>query len=208
MTDPHGHSTPSAHAGRIGPNAIIRMGEALDAACSRATTAALFAEAGLADCLTTPPTAMVDEAWVTQLHTTLRAHLEAPLLAKIGRDAGRRTGDYLLAHRIPRPAQRVLRVTPAPLAARILVKAIGQHAWTFTGSGAFSAEFGSAEAPLLLTIANGPVCRGAHTDHPVCDFYAGTFARIFTELVSARTTVEEIRCQAQGAPACVFALRW
>lgn len=195
-------------AGRIGPNAVIRIGEALDAACGRATTEALFAAAGLADCLVTPPTTMIDEDWVTRLHTTLRAELPPDLMAKIGRDAGRRTGDYLLAHRIPKPAQRVLRVTPAALAARILVPAIAQHAWTFTGSGAFSANFDSPDAKLLLTIAGGPIARGAHSDHPVCDFYAGTFARIFSELVSRRTTVDEIRCEAQGDPDCTFALRW
>jgi divinyl protochlorophyllide a 8-vinyl-reductase len=202
----------ASSAGRIGPNAVIRIGEALDAACGRTTTEALFAAAGLADCLTNPPSAMIDEDWVRRLHTTLRAALAPELLAKIGRDAGRRTGDYLLAHRIPQAAQRVLRVSPAALAARILVPAIARHAWTFTGSGAFSADFGSSEAKLLLTIKGGPIARGVSdenpSDHPVCDFYAGTFARIFCELVSRRTEVEEIRCEAQGDPACVFALRW
>ncbi|WP_209022720.1 bacteriochlorophyll 4-vinyl reductase [Rhodocyclus gracilis] len=210
MTEPTLVSTP-VHAndgGKIGPNAIIRMGEALEALYGRAETTQLFAAAGLEDCLHSPPTAMIDENWVVRLHTTLRASLPPAQLAEIGRDAGRRTGDYLLAKRIPKPAQRVLRLTPAPLAARILVPAIAKHAWTFTGSGRFSAEFGNRQAPLLLTICDGPVCRGAVSELPVCDFYAGTFARIFRELVSARTTVEEIHCQAQGAPACVFAVRW
>lgn len=195
-------------SGRIGPNSITRMAEAIDAACGRATTERIFAAAGLSACLSTPPTEMVDETWVTRLHAALRRELPAELCARIGRDAGRRTGDYLLAVRIPKPAQAILRVTPAPLAARILVAAIGKHAWTFAGSGAFSVRFGAAEAPLLLTIAHGPICRDAHSETAVCDFYAGTFARIFGELVRRGTTVEEIRCEAKGDPECVFAVRW
>ena len=69
----------------------------------------------------------------------------APRWAKPVRGASRakpapRTGDYLLAHRIPKPVQALLKRLPAPLAARVLLAAITRHAWTFAGSGRFEAH--------------------------------------------------------------------
>ena len=51
-----------AAAGRIGPNAITRMAEALTAALGPEPTTTLFGAAGLARYLATPPERMVDEA--------------------------------------------------------------------------------------------------------------------------------------------------
>jgi len=199
------HQPDPSGPARIGPNSIIRMAEALRAQQGEARTAELFAAAGLERYLTEPPGAMVLEEEVIRLHHAVRAGIGLDAAARAGWEAGQRTGTYLLAHRIPKPAQAVLKLMPPALAARALVKAIGQHAWTFAGSGQFSAAFGH---PLRLTIAHCPTARDARADQPLCAFYAGTFERIFSELVSPNITVREVACAAMGAPACVFELRW
>ncbi|TCZ66199.1 bacteriochlorophyll 4-vinyl reductase [Roseicella aquatilis] len=194
-----------AIGGRIGPNAITRMAEALDAALPAAEVDALFAAAGLAAYRRSPPERMVDEREVAALHRTLRARLPPARLEAVTREAGLRTGDYLLAHRIPRPVQALLRLLPAPLAARLLVSAIRRHAWTFAGSGAFAAWPGY---PLRLAIAGCPLCRGMSAERPACGTYAATFERLFRRLVHRRARVTETACEAMGSAACVFELRW
>lgn len=192
-------------AGRIGPNAIIRVAESLPARIGAAATQAVFEAAGLAHYLREPPGSMVDEAEVRRLHEALRRELGWPLARDVAREAGVRTARYLLAHRIPRLVQRILKLLPAPLAARVLLAAIGRHAWTFAGSGAFSARAGR---PVVLTIRGNPMCVGLRADAPACDFYAATFEGLFAALVHPRARVVETACTAQGAPACVFEVRW
>lgn len=166
---------------------------------------AIFGPAGLGHYLLHPPEEMVDERDVTRLQQALRAGLNADVAQRIGLDAGRRTGDYLLAHRIPKPAQLVLKVLPAGPASKMLLQAVGKHAWTFSGSGLFSY---SLDRPVRVRIQGCPLCRGAQAEYPVCDFYRGTFERLFRVLVNRRTQVAETQCQAQGADACVFEMRW
>jgi len=196
--------TPSA-AGRIGPNAITRLAEALHACMGDAATTALFDRAGLVRYLAQPPEQMVDEVEVTRLHQTLREAVNPPLAAEVASDAGRRTADYLLAHRIPRPVQLLLKLLPAPLAARVLLAAIRRHAWTFAGSGCFEARAGH---PVLLSIRGNPMCRGQHLAEPGCDYYAAVFERLFRVLVHARSRVTETACEACGDAECRFELRW
>lgn len=193
------------HAARIGPNAVIRVAEALRSEFGPDGAQGVFAAAGLARYLDAPPEQMVDEAEVALLHRRLRESLGNEAARRIGRAAGLRTGDYLLAYRIPRPVQWLLRSLPAPLAARVLLAAIARHAWTFAGSGRFRALHGR---PLLLFIERNPLCRGVRADQPLCDFYAATFERLFRELVHRATRVREIACESTGAPACVFEVRW
>jgi divinyl protochlorophyllide a 8-vinyl-reductase len=194
-----------AHAGRIGPNAITRVAEVLRARRGEAAVAALFRRAGLLPYLTQPPEAMVDEAEVTRLHQVLRESLGPALAKGVAREAGTRTADYLLAHRIPRPAQAVLKRLPPPLAARALLSAIRGHAWTFAGSGRFEAQAGH---PVVLSITGNPMCRGATLTEPGCDFYAATFERLFRVLVHPASTVVETQCEACGAAMCRFEVRW
>jgi divinyl protochlorophyllide a 8-vinyl-reductase len=91
------------------------------------------------------------------------------------------------------------------LAARLFVMAIAKHAWTFTGSGAFSYRFGPE---LTLRIVGSPVCRLLKTDNPACHYFAGTFARLFTVILHTKATVTETECAAAGAPACRFRVTW
>jgi divinyl protochlorophyllide a 8-vinyl-reductase len=195
----------TATAGRIGPNAITRVAEAL----GPARAAPVFRHAGLAAYLDSPPQAMVDEREVIALHAALRSDLGEAEARRVSADAGRRTAAYLLAHRIPAPAQVVLKVLPAGLAARALLKAIGGHAWTFAGSGRFSAEIASGRGqPVVLTIQNNPLCRGVHSAEPACDYYLAVFEVLFRTLVHRGATVTETACEACGDPACVFEIRW
>lgn len=190
---------------RIGPNAIIRVAEALRAQCGETVTAEIFRSAGLDRYLTALPQEMVDEREVIALHQRLRPALgEAPARA-VAREAGLRTGDYLLAHRIPRVAQFVLRLLPPALASRVLLRAIGGHAWTFAGSGTFHAESGRT---ARLSIAHCPLCRGLTAPAPLCDYYAATFERLYRTLVSRRASVTETQCQATGAASCSFEITW
>lgn len=203
----------TAIAGRIGPNAITRVAEALGPARARP----LFQHAGLAAYLDAPPQAMVDEREVIALHAALRSDLGEAEARRVAADAGRRTAAYLLAHRIPAPAQLLLKALPAGLAARALLKAIGDHAWTFVGSGHFGARYPARLAarvtsgrarPVVLSIGNNPLCRGVNSAEPACDYDLAVFEVLFRTLVHRGATVTETACGACGDPACTFEIRW
>lgn len=197
--------TDAAHTGRIGPNAVIRLAEAVDALESKAATRKLFIAANLEGYVQALPEAMVPEEEVTVLHRLLRRDLGPGRAASVSWIAGLRTADYLLANRIPKPVQRLLKLLPARLAAFILLKAIGAHAWTFAGTSRFSWKMGR---PLLLNFENCPLCRGDHASTPCCSYYAATFERLFRELIDPDTTVRETECSAAGGRACRFEIRY
>lgn len=203
-TVPHA-SAPESGPARIGPNAIIRVAEALRAQVGETVTDLLFRTAGLEDYLEVMPGEMVDEREVIALHQCLRPSLGAERARAVSREAGVRTCNYLLSNRIPRPAQFVLRLLPPALASRVLLRSIGGHAWTFAGSSRFRADAGY---PVRLSFTGCPLCRGTTANEPVCDYYAATFEHMFRSLVSRRATVVETQCQAMGAAACVFEIRW
>jgi divinyl protochlorophyllide a 8-vinyl-reductase len=197
--------TLPAPEGRIGPNAIIRVAEVLRAGRGEDVAVALFSRAGLLPYLTQPPEAMVDENEVTRLHQVLRESLGNLQAQQVARQAGTRTAEYLLAHRIPRAAQAVLKRLPPALAARALLSAIRGHAWTFAGSGIFRALAGH---PVVLSIHCNPMCRGTRLAEPGCDFYAATFEHLFRALVHPASKVVETHCEACGDTMCRFEVRW
>lgn len=185
---------------RIGPNAVTRLAEAAAARMGDAACAALFAAAGLGHHLARPPETMVDEADVMALHRTLAA-LHPAEAERIAADAGVRTARYLLGHRIPRPAQAVLRVLPPGLAARILLAAIGKHSWTFAGSGRFEARAGR---DVRVRIEGGPF-REPAAAAPLLAFYESVFAHLFATLVSRRSRVE---AGSVDGMICQFTMTW
>jgi divinyl protochlorophyllide a 8-vinyl-reductase len=198
----------AAAVSRIGPNAILQTMAVLQAALGVAGCAALMQRAGLQAHVVDPPQQMVDERDVVALHRALRAELGVARARALSHAAGLATGDYLLAHRIPRLARLLLPRLPAAWASRALLSAIGAHAWTFCGSGVFSVQHARAGQPLRLTIAGCATSRAALADEPLCDYYAATFERLFGVLVHPRTLVREVACAAMGAPACVFEVDW
>jgi divinyl protochlorophyllide a 8-vinyl-reductase len=194
-----------AARGRIGPNAVIRLVEALDAVESRAVTTRLFRSADLEPYVVKPPEAMIPEEEVTVLHRRLRSEMGLSHAASVSWIAGLRTADYLLANRIPKPVQRVLKLLPARLAAIVLLKAIGRNAWTFAGSARFSWKGG---VPIVVSFEDCPLCRYDRSAAPCCQYYAATFEGLFRELIDSDAKVTETSCIAAGSNACRFEIRW
>lgn len=164
---------------RIGPNAVIQMGEALRAYGGREFEHDVFVRAGLQHYLSAPPEHMIPEREAIAIFDTLYNDAGVGLddANAIARDAGLRTGDYILANRIPNLAQAILKRLPKSLAARALLAAIGKHSWTFAGSGRFSARHG---CPLVIEIANNPLAFDR------CAWHCAVFERLFGALVSRK----------------------
>ena len=198
------HAAP----GLIGPNAIIQVHHALEQMLGAPLSERVFAEADLARHLVRSPQRPVPEQEVRSLHTALRHALGESQAQAVAREAGRRTAQYLLAHRIPGPAQALLRRLPARLALWALLRAMQPQAWTFAGSGRFIHRL-LWRGPTLavLSIQDNPLCRGLHLPGPACAYYAATFEHLMRTLVHARCEVVETDCEAMGAPACRFEVR-
>jgi divinyl protochlorophyllide a 8-vinyl-reductase len=186
---------------KIGPNAILQLVPVLEDAAGKEITAHVMAMAGVFE-LPDPAKGLIDETPAARLHQAMRLELPeaAPMLA---REAGLRTGDYILAHRIPKPAQGLLKLLPARLSAPILAKAISKHAWTFCGSGQFALV---SSWPPVFEVADNPVVRGERSDVPLCHWHAAVFERLYTTLCGPRWRAVETECCAQGARACRFEL--
>lgn len=189
---------------RIGPNAVLQLLETFHAHAEATLAEQVFRSTGHGEWLDAPPDAMIPQDSVARIHTALWRLAPLDIARDRAREAGLRTGDYLLANRIPRFAKFVLGCLPAPVAARVLVKAIAAHAWTFTGSGRFQADF---DGGLRLSIAGNPLAE-QHTEEPECVWHAAVFERLFRVLVHPASRVREVACTALGAPACVFEVDW
>jgi len=189
-------SGPSS--GRIGPNAVLQLLPVLETAGGAALRDEMLEAAGLQD----PPsdTGLMDEGPAAAMHRALRRRLpvRAPDLL---REAGARTGDYILAHRIPPSAQRILKALPPALSAPMLAKAISKHSWTFAGSGAFTLV---SIRPLVFELQDNPLIRGESAPHPICVWHEAVFDRLFQTLVDRRLRTRETTCSASGASVCRF----
>jgi divinyl protochlorophyllide a 8-vinyl-reductase len=184
------------HPGQVGPNAVIQLGAALCAAPdARDAAERIYAQAGCSELLHTPPTAMIDEAIPARLFAALWRELPAKQAAEIARDAGRRTGDYVLMNRIPAFARMVLRMLPTPVAAALLLKAIRKSAWTFAGSGICQVATGD---PAVLTIERNPL------KMPGCVWHVGVLERLFQALVGADVRVRHSDGRIAEGPVCRF----
>jgi divinyl protochlorophyllide a 8-vinyl-reductase len=190
---------------RVGPNAIVRVAEALTEMHGASVARAVFVRAGLPGWLDRPPAAMVPEADVAALHLALLAELGEPEARAVAAAAGRRTAAYLLANRIPAPARMLLRLLPAGPSARLLLRTIGRHAWTFCGSGSFAAEQGRL---VVVTITGGPLRAAGPAAAGVAAYYAATFHALFCALVHPHTTVAALRRATEATASCAFALSW
>lgn len=187
--------------GLIGPNAVSQLLPAMRAAGRECRGAALFAAAGATDWLRVPPTRMVSAERVAGLHRLFREAGEQAVLAA----AGRLTADYLLAARIPRRAQTLLRVLPPRPAAWLLTPAIAAHAWTFAGAGAVTARAGS---PTVFEISDNPLCAGERATEPLCGWHAAVFERLYQALVSPAARARETACGACGDAVCRVEIGW
>lgn len=183
----------------IGPNAVLQMVPVLDHACGRGQRDRLLRASGI---IHLPDgSCMIPEAQPARLFRALRESLpdQAP---EIATEAGRHTADYLMAHRIPAMAKRLLRHLPRPLATELLSRAIARHAWTFAGSGRFRI---AGRQPRVFEIVANPLALGQATE-PLCHWHAAVFEGLFKALVDPSVTVRESACCAAGARACRFLL--
>jgi len=191
---------------RIGPNALIQTLVAMQAMLPDSALHATLAHAGELPLLAELPDSMVPERRFVALVGALRRVVSPDLAARVLARSGQLTGEYVLAHRIPRLARYALPRLPRRLALRVLLKAIGAHAWTFAGAGRFSWTLQPSGA--VLRLADCPTARDVVLDHPACDYYRACFETLLRRLVDPTLRVTEIACAAQGAPACCFDATW
>jgi len=200
------HPNENERSGHIGPNAVIQLVAALKALGETEAMEALFAQADRSAWIESPPSSMIPANEAARLHVGLRGVLPTERAEAALSLAGRLTAEYLLAVRIPRPAQVILKLLPARLAASVLMRAISANAWTFGGADGFSYTVGAGGVEALLR--NNPLCEGLQADAPACVWHTAVFRRLFQELVSPFTQARELSCCAQGNETCRFQLRW
>ena len=200
MPAPRSAGEAAAGAARIGPNSVLQLVPVLDAQLGPLARQSLLASAGLDELPADDD--LMPEGPAALLHQELRRQYPARA-GELAREAGERTGDYILAHRIPTIARQVIRKMPAWLAAPILASAIEKHAWTFAGSGTFRVV---SRQPVVFELADNPVVRGERADRPLCDWHAAVFQRLFNILVDQHMKCVETQCCATGAESCRFTL--
>ncbi|MET4101622.1 divinyl protochlorophyllide a 8-vinyl-reductase [Roseovarius sp. MBR-78] len=188
-------TTGGTGAAVVGPNTILQLALALEAQGGRALARQVFEAAELGALLDAPPGAMVPERQAAAVMRAVHASLPPATAARVSHEAGRRTGDYILRHRIPLPARVVLRLLPARLAARLLLRAILAHAWTFAGSGRVELRAGE---PARLMIHDNPLSVAGSGWH------RAVLETLFRGLVDPRAQVVQTACCATGAGACIF----
>ncbi len=182
----------------IGPNAVLQLVPVLEAR-EPGLGPRLMALAGL-EALPSDQ-GLMPEGPAARLHGAVRRERPEDA-AEILSEAGRRTADYILAHRIPPAAQRLLKLLPGALAGPLLQKAIARNAWTFAGSGRFRIA-----APLTFELEANPLIMGETSGHCLCHWHVAVFERLFRTLVDDRLVAQETGCCARGDSACRFELK-
>lgn len=189
----------------VGPNAILQTVAALRASYGdRLAATALYHATGRT--LDTLPDRPIDEREAAALMSDVRARC-GDGADDVLRDAGERTAEYILAHRIPAAAQRLLRRLPAPLASWMLWRAASRHAWTFAGSGRFTYRVRwtpSGGTQVALRVEHCALCRHHRAAEPQCVYYAAAFERLQRSVVGDTYRVREVECMASGGSACRF----
>lgn len=170
---------PAAPGALIGPNAVLQMAWAMEASIGAAAAREVLEVAGI-DALPSGE-AMISEVEALRLHQAL-VMLHPAAAEDIAAAAAVGTADYIIAHRIPRFAALALRWLPAPIAARLLMRAIERHAWTFVGAGAFTVT-----GPWHFTIDRSQAGDRTAPPDTLFHWYAAVFARLYTRLVRARS---------------------
>lgn len=195
----------SDHSGRIGPNAVIQVFNALEEAYGTQEATRLARRAGLSHHRALAPAAMVEERDVVALHVTVRNTMTSNEGDQILWRAGERTADYILANRIPKPVQVLLRALPAKLASTRLLKAISKNAWTFAGSGTFAFTAGK---PATLTLIDCPACTEVYAQNERCLYYAATLQGLFQALAHPNARMEDDLSLTTNGRVRRFVLDW
>lgn len=166
---------PSHVGALIGPNAVLQVAWAMEASIGAAAAREVLEVAGI-DRLPSGE-AMISEAEALRLHQAL-VMLHPAAAEAIVTEAAIGTADYIIANRIPGFAAFALRWLPAPIAARLLMRAIERHAWTFVGAGAFTGT-----GPWHFTIDRSQAGDRTAPPDTLFHWYAAVFARLYSRLV-------------------------
>lgn len=185
------HQSVLLSQAKIGPNAIIQTVAALQDLHGAAEAATILQQAQHADLNDHLPTEMIHEAEFHTLAAALTAVLGLAQTQQVLRQSGQGTARYLLAHRIPKPFQWLIKQLPWRMGLALLLMAIRQHAWTFVGSGVFT--YTLAGQPRLIIVRENPA------DEAVYSFYTGTFEALLQELINAQIHLHEKTDQVGGA---------
>lgn len=183
---------------RIGPNAIIQTIAALRERHGPEELRSLLA--GDAEgYLSRLPHEMIPEQEFHALVGLLVARLGAERAGEILYRSGQGTANYVRDNRIPALARALMGLLPAAARLRLLLPAIGRHAWTFVGSGTF--RFGLGRRPWV-SIAGHP--GQGDLAAALCRYYCGAFTQLLRRLVSEEIVLREVTCQTRGGDACLF----
>jgi divinyl protochlorophyllide a 8-vinyl-reductase len=193
-----GGSNGASTGHRVGPNAIIQTRAALIDAFDAGRARRVFADAGIADWFDALPGEMVPAEAVHRLNMALLASLDGEAFEALMADAGARTGRYILQNRIPGAARAVLKLMPAALASRALLKAIRANAWTFAGNAEVSVTPGH---PAMIEIAGNPL------PMPGCPWHRAVFETLFATLLGKPVRVDH-QLGLRGGRLDRFTLRW
>jgi len=182
----------------IGPNAVLQTVAVMEERLGHAETEAILADAQIARLPSGEH--MIPEIEALRLHRWLALH--EPLWARvIAEEAGARTADYIIANRIPKAAAWLLRHLPATLAAPLLMAAIGKHAWTFIGAGAF-APVGAWGFTIDRTAADDSL----PPPDSLFAWYAAVFTRLYRALVAEGCTCRIVESGHDVLPRRAYAI--
>lgn len=187
--------------GVIGPNSVLQLVPLLDESLGRQERDLMLRMCGLSGIPSDE--GLMPEAPAARLHQLLRER--HPRRAReLARQAGMRTGDYILRYRIPPIALRLLRSVPPWLSGPLLANTIEKHAWTFAGSGSFRVV---GRQPLTFELKDNPMVRGEQAGTTLCVWHEAVFERLYTHIVDHQLTCEETHCCARGDGVCRFVIR-
>jgi divinyl protochlorophyllide a 8-vinyl-reductase len=182
-------------AGVIGPNAVNQLAAALRDVVGSAETRQIFAAADGERFLDAPPGRMVDEGAVQRLYEVLDDWFDPDISELIAYDSGLRTAYYVARNRIPRVARWGIGVASPALGARLLLRAIVAHAWTFAGSGTVLASAGET---VLIEITDNPLRTRQGSWH------RGVLEGLFQGLVDRKLVCRYRAAVRDGRPVCRF----
>jgi divinyl protochlorophyllide a 8-vinyl-reductase len=201
MNAPIAKPPPEDGIARIGPNSVLQLVPLLDEVLGEGERNRLMRLSGLS--VLPSNDGLMEETPAATLHQALRSH-HPSVAASLTRQAGERTADYIIKHRIPVAALQVMRHLPAWLSAPMLASVIEKHAWTFAGSGSFRVV---SKQPLIFELVDNPVVRGESADAPICHWHTAVFQRLFNDIVDPSLKCIETHCCASGAESCRFEIR-
>ena len=174
----------------IGPHAVIHLAEVMREDFGPVACDTVLAHAQI-DAVP-GGTCMIPEIEALRLHRWM-AVWDPVACFGIAEEAGRRTADYIFAHRIPGPAVRLLELSPAWVAAPLLMTAIRRHAWTFVGAGRFASD-----ASWGFTIDRRQADHSIAPPPTLFVWYAAVFERLYKRLVDPRCVCRAQSCGAES----------